>query len=62
MSDDFHFTYHGNSLDIMDWNLHNLGDAETRRLHKDNITYNEWMDKQRQVLVDAITNMTEYNT
>ena len=41
------FVYHGKSLDLMDWNLHNLGDAETRRLHKDNITYNEWLDIQR---------------
>ena len=56
------FVYHGKSLDLMDWNLENLGDAETRRLHKDNITYNEWLDIQRELLVKEITNMTEYNT
>jgi hypothetical protein len=55
------FVYHGKSLDIMHWNLHNLGDAETRRLHKDNATYNEWIDIQRELLVREITNMTEYN-
>lgn len=59
---DIHLTYNGRYLDVMDWNLHNLGDAETRRLHKDNITYNEWIDKQRELLVNAMTNMTEYNT
>jgi len=59
---DIHFTYHGNAFDVMDWNLENLGDAETRRLHKDNITYNEWLDIQRELLVKEITNMTEYNT
>jgi len=46
----------------MDWNLHNLGDAETRRLHKDNLTYNKWLDIQRELLVKEITSMTEYNT
>ena len=59
---DIHFTYHGNAFDVMDWNLENLGDAETRLLHKDNVTYNEWLDIQRELLVKEITNMTEYNT
>lgn len=47
---DIIFTYHGNAFDVMDWNLENLGDAETRLLHKDNVTYNEWLDKQKECL------------
>ena len=48
MSDYVHFTYHGRDLELMGWNLEVLGDAETRLLHKDNVTYNKWLDEQQQ--------------
>ena len=47
MSDYVHFTYHGRDLELMGWNLEVLGDAETRLLHKDNVTYNKWLDEQK---------------
>ena len=50
MIDYVHFTYHGGDLELMGWNLEVLGDAETRLLHKDNVTYNEWLDKQKECL------------
>ena len=50
MSDYVHFTYHGGDLELMGWNLRVLGDAETRLLHKDNVTYNKWLDEQEAAL------------
>jgi hypothetical protein len=47
---DVHFTYHGSDLELMGWNLRVLGDAETRLLHKDNVTYNKWLDEQEAAL------------